>query len=92
MSEDAHPAPQGVVVNARTIAGLVGIITILAALWTTTSFFQDQKYQIVRLQDQASARQAEIVSLRDSVKNLTDKITELTIAITDLNRRIEANP
>ena len=82
---------KGIVINAKTISAMVGMIAILTMFWTVTSYFKDQQFQIVRLKEQAVQRDETITALGRDLRELNGNINELTIAINSLKLKIEGD-
>lgn len=76
--------PQGIVINSKFISTTVGVITILAALFTVFNKVNSYEYRLDKIEYSDSLKNNEIKVLTGELKSLNVKLTDLTIELREM--------
>lgn len=80
----ASQQPNGVVINTKFITNAVGIITIVATMFTVLNKVNSYEYRLDKIEYSNSIKNDEIKVLTAELKSLNVKLADLTIELREM--------
>ena len=90
MANLESPHQSGIVINSKFISTSVGVITILAALFTVFNKVNSYEYRLDRVEYNDVIRGNETKMLVSELKTMNNKLTDLTIELREMRASQEA--